>query len=930
MSGAKPVMGQTQRDGCPVQRICSDLKRTTDPDKFRVDRKSAAHDSPYRKSIATSLKMLLANEMTDKVKPKRKPPSVVARLMGLEEDLPSNGPVLHHAKRDFRKSQSCNQLKATNKVLKQQEQHHSVTSMTQDIHPICQEAVGYNDAYDLSEEQSRKSYFQEKALQKGGSSGNTSDRMDILREKFRDTRCFGTGEKALHLKELQALRLLSSNKSLFLKLLEEPNSSFSRQLNRLHTNAASPQRKRIMVLKPLGSVECGVIQSGTGQTKEQNGVAMREFHRSFSLKEENPSQASRIVLLRPTPGKPSTTKAKLTPRSTPFLPVDHNDLRGPLNHNGARSTQVAHGIIQNQQDDCHRRDESLLSSSYSNGYGGDESSLGDSEIDQNSESDIDYDDGCSFTASGECSPKLKHPWHCTKRYENPYSESSFSKVSRFPESSVTKEAKQRLSERWATVSCDEISQEQVRLPRSTCTLGQMLSLHEVKNDDFITEAPSVSTSHSCDTENELPMQAKYVAACRKDEKNGEKHMKLPRSTSVPVIPSTFDNMVANVKVSDHGGHETTKDVLVSNKEKSSFRGRVSDFFFSRSKRTTRQISANRTSDWFSGKTEACGGDSQPDAYRDLDANEKSAIFEDTVDICAMQISTSTSEGTTALTDVSISLDCPNGNLNKVELNEVLNSTRDQPSPSSVLDAPSEDSSSNEPESSANATSKNASVSRSSAIEAVACSLSWDDTTSESPSLSTKELSSLVPDVDDDESECHVLVQNIMSSAGLDDARPNTVFAGWHLPDCPLDPVLFTRILELREQSSYHRLLFDCVNVALVEIGENTLLSTFPWSKAHSRTWRDASSPALGIEVWSILKDWIYGARMFVVNKRDNAGIIMDRIVKQEVEGRGWVKTIRTQLVDITEHIEAGVLEDLVGEAVLDFGSLSRTPCLCNQ
>ncbi|KAF0931615.1 hypothetical protein E2562_005579 [Oryza meyeriana var. granulata] len=67
--------------------------------------------------------------------------------------------------------------------------------------------------------------------------------------------------------------------------------------------------------------------------------------------------------------------------------------------------------------------------------------------------------------------------------------------------------------------------------------------------------------------------------------------------------------------------------------------------------------------------------------------------------------------------------------------------------------------------------------------------------------------------------------------------------------------------------------------------------------------------------------WIYGARMFVVNKRDNAEIMMDRIVKQEVEGTGRVKIMRTQLVDITEQIKGGVWEELVGEVVLG------TPCL---
>jgi hypothetical protein len=220
------------------------------------------------------------------------------------------------------------------------------------------------------------------------------------------------------------------------------------------------------------------------------------------------------------------------------------------------------------------------------------------------------------------------------------------------------------------------------------------------------------------------------------------------------------------------------------------------------------------------------------------------------------------------------------------------------------------------------------TSRSSAVEAVACSLSWDDATSESPLPGISRPPYLHSDADDDESECHVLVQNIMSSAGLDDddSRSSTVFSGWHLPDCPLDPLLRNKLLELREQRSYRRLLVDCVNVALVEIGENALLlSAFSWSKAHTRTWRGNSTPGFGVEVWSILKDWIYGARMFVVSRRDNTGIMMDRVVKQEAEGSGWVKMMLSQVVDITEQIQEGVLEELLAEAVLDFAT-----CCCQR
>jgi hypothetical protein len=213
-----------------------------------------------------------------------------------------------------------------------------------------------------------------------------------------------------------------------------------------------------------------------------------------------------------------------------------------------------------------------------------------------------------------------------------------------------------------------------------------------------------------------------------------------------------------------------------------------------------------------------------------------------------------------------------------------------------------------------------SVSRFSAVEAVACSLSWDSKTSESQLLCTRRPPSLISEADTDESESHVLVQNIMSSSGLGGAQSSMAFAGWHLSDHPLDPVLCNKILELQEHSSYRRLLFDCVNAALVEIGENTLLSALPCTKAHSRTLKDSSAPDLRVEVWSILKDWIYGARLFVVSKKGNAGILLDRIVKQEVEGRSWVKMMTAQVVDITEELEGGVMEELVEEAVLDFSA----------
>lgn len=883
--GAKPAMGQIHTDG---QGIKSELERSTDSDNVHVE--AVSDDFQSTKSNTTSLKMLLAKETSKEVESKSNPPSVIARLMGLVEDFPAKEPVLLHAKRDFRENQSCNNPEQTEKASQEQVQHHSMQPMTQVIHP-SRETIEYNGVYEGCEEKARMPIFQGQSSQKRRYSEKNNGRMDVVPENFRQAKYLVMQENLFHSGGLQEyLDIPSSEKDLFPKFREEP--ILPRRVSGLHATTAPPQT-RITVLKPTRSVQGDCArQSTTEWAIEKNRLEMKRLHQRSSSMEGTPSQPSRIVLLRPTPGKPNITKAKLTPKATPFRLIDRRSFNRVLDDHGETlgSTGVVHDIVRHQQDVRYQRDESLLSSTYSNGYCGDESSSSNSEIDHNGDSDIDCieEDGGSFSDSEAGCPKSKYSWDYIRRYGSSYSGSSSSKISHFPDSLVIKEAKQRLSERWAMVTCEDISQEQVRLPRSTRTLGEMLSLDEVKKED--------------------------VSTCRKDDKTGERSQKLPRSKSLPVSSYTFDNLMAKVQTSNPESCKPTTDLM----------RRVSDFIFFKRK-TIRQKSTHHQSDCFDEKIEASFGESQSPAGHNLKTNEKLALCEDKIDIPARQNLTSTSEGTASV-DVPISLIYRSRKLDIPGLHEGINSTRDQPSPTSVLDIPSEDSSCNEPESSGSTTSKNAkAASRSSAIEAVACSLSWDDATSESPFPVNPRLPSLPSDVDDDESECHVLVQNIMSSAGLDYGRSSIAFTGWHLPDCPLDPVLCSKLLELREQKSYQRLLLDCVNVALVEIGENSLLTAFLWSKAHTRTWRENSSPALGVEVWSILKDWIYGARMFVVGKRDNSGIMMNRIVKQEVEGSGWVKMMLSQVVDITEQIEGGVLEDLLAEAVLDF-----VTCCCHD
>jgi hypothetical protein len=218
--------------------------------------------------------------------------------------------------------------------------------------------------------------------------------------------------------------------------------------------------------------------------------------------------------------------------------------------------------------------------------------------------------------------------------------------------------------------------------------------------------------------------------------------------------------------------------------------------------------------------------------------------------------------------------------------------------------------------------------RSDAIESVACSLSWEDMSSPSPLLGMTKLTPLSSG-DNDELECVAFVQRIVSSSGLGSLQLGTVFTGWYLPDCPLDPSLCDKLLDRKEEAaksrerrSNQKLLFDYVNMTLVEIGQDTLLRAYPWSQVRPMAWKESLSLDLVEEIPRLMTDWLYGSGKFAVNESDDAGTILERIMQQEVEGRGWVKSMRWELDGITEMIAGEVFEELVEETVDDLAICS--------
>ncbi|GFZ17640.1 methyl-coenzyme M reductase II subunit gamma, putative [Actinidia rufa] len=187
--------------------------------------------------------------------------------------------------------------------------------------------------------------------------------------------------------------------------------------------------------------------------------------------DDNPTQPTQIVVLKPSPGKPHVGKSAVSPPSSSPRVLHGEEFCGEPEDDDAReSREVAKEITRQMRESLsgHRRDETFLSSVFSNGYIGDESSF--------SKSEIEYELG-NCSDSEVISPTPRHSWDCINRFGSPYS-SSFSRASYSPESSVCREAKKRLSERWAMMASNGICHEHVR--RSSSTLGEMLALSDIK------------------------------------------------------------------------------------------------------------------------------------------------------------------------------------------------------------------------------------------------------------------------------------------------------------------------------------------------------------------------------------------------------------------------------------------------------------------
>ncbi|XP_076908231.1 uncharacterized protein LOC143565003 [Bidens hawaiensis] len=754
--------------------------------------------------------MLIAQEMSKEEDSKQSPSNLVAKLMGLDA-LPHQ----HQLDSASRRSQSG------------------------PLEFLQQEHGGYKDVYEIQQNDSP---------QKGKS--REKQKMDLVREKFMEAKRLSTDEKLRQTKQFQdALEVLSSNKDMFLKFLQEPNSLFSQNLYNLQSVPPPPESRRITILKPSKLV------TDEKQVWNKKGSDILFSPECCKVDDTPNNQPTRIVVLKPNNIKVS---------SSPSNSMSHDDvLNGDQEEITNEISESLSGI---------RRDETPMSSVFSNGYIGDDSSYCKSEI--------DYAAG-NLSDSEAVSPASRHSWDYINRFDSHYGASS-SRTSYSPESSVCREAKKRLSERWAMISNKNVP-EQREIQRSSSTLGDMLALSDLKKPV-------------------KPVENHETSDLNRGEDADKGSRNLLRSKSVPARLGVEVSGSLKDKADDN-----TKDVVKEKLVKSSsFKGRVSSLFFSKSKKSSKEKSHQSN-----------------DVPQSTGCSPKNAGADGSLCISDVVIEEASCSG------LKKGITLPEAGFSFMKPDFIGNhiTNQDQPSPISVLERKFEDDhmtnclQNSRPNKYGMEPMRYNLIDKSPPIGSISRTLSWDDSAgSATPYYGKSSSTPLNPE--EEERECLSYVQALLSVAGLSQIRSNSCLGKWHSPESPLDPSLRDKYMslsqkepilsqtKLRHQKAISKLVFDCVNESLMDIAGRG-----PYSGAHNNAGDMAmSSTVLEDRVWGQMKEWLWREEVCDWEEGDCGGSVA---VMKEVVGRGWVEGLRMETVNTRMEIERKLLEELVQECVLE-------------
>ncbi|KAK8446808.1 hypothetical protein SEVIR_9G547500v4 [Setaria viridis] len=867
------------RDGSPVRGTQSERKEYAGSKTVTGCTRRSSSD----RSGGTPMKMLIAQEMAKEGDANQKTTNVVARLMGLDDnaDLPKPLP-------SNRRTFPDGHLSATLARVNNQMSFEKRASSMEDVE--------YKDVYEVGYQPPRGECLSNESPRRRPNEDHDKRRMDLVRQKFVEAKQLASHDNLLQSKEFHdALEVLNSNKDLFLKFLEEPNSLFAKQSGELHSAPTSPQRKRITVLKPSKSVDTRddkAIKRQKNHAVDGNRVERSNSHKSDAahVKVERLPKHTRIVVLKPTSAIASMEQFDQN------YHADLDDSEAP-----AISRRLSDEIDWSVHGMCRRHNESNPMSAYR-------------PYDQYAE-----EEGASLSDSDIGTPTSRHSWEYIYRFSNPYFGSSLSHASCSPESHVTKEAKKYTSDRWAIVPSSEITQGKVLVRRSLSTLGEMLAMPDMKKEEVADQASPDATSQLCSNEPTVGVSSN----CAVGDGEGESSLrKISRSRSVPVSSSAFDSLRLDGGCSEAQHKESTasKDVKPKN-GKSSLKGKISSFFSKRKKTEKEKVNPSPlgtpNSQVLSASTVVIDKSDVPEhVCTNLQNGVAFGYLEERFENGPTVVPLDELEApSTSKSPVSLEKALPF---------EIRNSHFDQPSPTSVLDAQFDDVNEKSPISSESAiTVKQEPLSRSLPIGSIARTLSWDDASQEASLCCTKD--------DSHEQEQYEFVEKILTSVGFCNEKAQDIFVRWHSLDCPLDPVVLDQLLErkvedakCRERRSNQRLLIDSVNAALLDIGQRKLWGAYPCTARYSNAPRVATCDVLVTdEAWRLVKSWLFDDENDIAGLGDNAGLAADWVVDKEIHGKGWSEMLRSEVDEISKEICGDVLSELVGEA---FSELADAEC----
>lgn len=495
------------------------------------------------------MKMLMAQEMAKEGDASHKTTNVVARLMGLDDtvDLPKH--VVPSNRRGF----PDGHLSATLARVNNQISFERHTSSAEDVE--------YKDVYEVGYQPPRGDEYPRR---RRSNEDLDKRRMDLVRQKFVEAKRLASHDNILQSKEFHdALEVLNSNKDLFLKFLEEPNSLFTKQHGGHNSAPTSPQRKRITVLKPSKSVEmnCGkAIKRQKNRAVDGNRIERSNMHKSDAahVKEDRLPKHTRIVVLKPT----SVITSMEQSEQNYHADLDDSEAPGLSRHLSDEIDWSVHGI-------CRHHTESLQDCIHSNMF----------TTDRPYHQYYAEQEGNSLSDSEIGTPTSHHSCEYIYRFSNPYF-GSLSHASSSPDSHVTREAKKHASDRWAIVPSSEITQEKVPVRRSLSTLGEMLAMADMKKEEVADQAsPDATTHRLCEP------TVGVSSNCAVDEGEGESSLrKISRSRSVPVSSTAFDSLRLDGGRLDAQHKEPTVPKEVKPKNgKSSLKGKITSFFSKRKK-----------------------------------------------------------------------------------------------------------------------------------------------------------------------------------------------------------------------------------------------------------------------------------------------------------------------------------------------------------